>query len=224
MISVIIPVLNEASVIAGTLERVLAQEGAHEVIVVDGGSTDETAAIASRCARVLPSQRGRARQMNLGASEARGDALLFLHADTLLPQGALAGIERALADPSVVGGRFKVRLDHPGWAYRLVGSSINLRDRLFGGFTGDQAIFVRAGVFHALGGYRELPLMEDLDLGKRMTQAGKAVRLPLSVVTSARRWQKNGVLKTIVLMWVLRLLFVLRFPPSRLKKFYGETR
>ena len=224
MISVIVPVLNEAAAIASTLEHVLALEGEYEIIVVDGGSTDETVAIANRYARVLSSQRGRALQMNTGAEEACGDVLLFLHADTLLPQEAAPAIYRALADPNVVGGRFKVRLNHPGWRYRVIGFSINLRDRLFAGFTGDQAIFVRADVFHALGGYGEMPLMEDLDFGRRMARAGKVARVPFYVITSARRWQKNGVLRTILLMWLLRLLFVLGWPPSRLKKLYGETR
>ncbi|MDO8749652.1 MAG: glycosyl transferase, partial [Dehalococcoidia bacterium] len=133
-------------------------------------------------------------------------------------------IHAALADPNVVGGRFKVRLDHPGWRYRVIGFSINLRDRLLAGFTGDQAIFVRAGIFHALGGYGEMPLMEDLDFGRRMARAGKVARVPFYVITSARRWQKNGVVRTILLMWLLRLLFMLGWPPSRLKKLYGETR
>ncbi|MBI4216629.1 MAG: TIGR04283 family arsenosugar biosynthesis glycosyltransferase [Chloroflexi bacterium] len=222
--SIVIPVLNEASTIAGTLGRVLALEGNYEVIVVDGGSSDPTVAMASRYARVLSSSRGRAWQMNLGASEARGDVLLFLHADTLLPQGALAAMECALRDPRVVGGRFQLRLDHPGWIYRAIAFSINLRDRFFGGFTGDQGIFVRASVFRALGGYCEITLMEDLDLGKRMTRVGRAARVPLKVVTSARRWRRDGVLRTVLLMWLLRLLFMLGCPPAQLKRFYGEAR
>ncbi len=224
MISVVIPVLDEAAAIAGTLEGLRAQEGRYEAIVVDGGSDDETVAIAGRYARVIDSPKGRARQMNAGAMEASGDVLLFLHADTQLPPGAMAAIEDALADPRVVGGRFKVRLNHPGWAYRVVGHSINLRDRLIGGFTGDQAIFVRAGVFRDLGGYGDMPLMEDLDFGRRMRRAGKVARLPLTVVTSARRWQKNGVVRTILLMWLLRSLYLMGIAPSRLKRLYGETR
>lgn len=198
--------------------------GHFEVIVVDGGGGDGTAAIAERYATVLHGRRGRACQMNLGASEARGDILLFLHADTLLPAGAIHAVEKALERPGVVGGRFKVVLDDRRWPYRMIGWFINSRDRLFSGFTGDQAIFVRAEVFRALGGYGDMPLMEDLDFGKRMVRAGKVVRLPLKVTTSARRWQKNGVLKTILLMWLLRLLFVLRCPPSRLKRLYGDAR
>ncbi|MBI4282493.1 MAG: TIGR04283 family arsenosugar biosynthesis glycosyltransferase [Chloroflexi bacterium] len=222
--SIVIPVLDESSTIASTLESVLSLEGDYEVVVVDGGSTDDTVAIAGRYARVLASPRGRATQMNVGAREVRGDVLLFLHADTVLPPGAMAAVEHALADPRVVGGRFKVRLDHPGWAYRVIGFSINMRDRLLGGFTGDQAIFVLARVFQSLGGYREMPLMEDLEFGKRMARAGKVARLPLCVTTSARRWQKNGVLRTILLMWMLRFLFILHLSPSRLKRLYGETR
>lgn len=224
MVSIVIPVLNEASTIAITLERVLALQGEYEVIVVDGGSRDGTTAIASRYVSVISSRKGRARQMNAGASEAKGDVLLFLHADTILPEGAIAAVENTLAVHRVVGGRFKVKLDHPSWVYRVIGFSINLRDRVFGGFTGDQAIFVRAGVFRRLGGYREMLLMEDLDFGNRMAHLGKVAIVPARVTTSARRWQKDGVVRTIAVMWTLRLLFKLGIPPSHLKRFYGETR
>lgn len=224
MISIVIPVLNEASAIGATLEHVLNLRGDYEVIVVDGGSADETAAIASRYTPVLSGPRGRACQMNFGAQHARGDVLLFLHADTRLPEDAIASVEQALANPEVVGGRFKVKLSNPGFVYHLIAFMINLRDRLFRGFTGDQAVFVRVDIFNTLGGYFEAPLMEDLDFGHRLARAGKVVRVPLSVTTSSRRWERDGVLKTILLMWTLRLLFVLGFPPSFLKKFYGETR
>jgi len=230
-VTVIIPVLDEALTIEAALQRVSRLEGDCEVIVVDGGSADGTISMVTRhvsaspqFARVLCGPKGRARQMNLGASAANGDALLFLHADTSLPEGALRAIEDALADSHVVGGRFRVRLDQRGWRYQMIASSINARDRLFRGFTGDQAIFVRTGVFRELGGYGDMPLMEDLDLGKRMCRAGKVVQLPLCVVTSARRWQKNGVFRTILLMWTLRLLYVLRCPPSWLKRLYQEAR
>lgn len=224
MISIVIPVLNEASTIAATLERTNSLDGDFEIIVVDGGSTDATALIASRYANVIQGPRGRARQMNAGASEARGDVLLFLHADTLLPQGAIVGVDQALRDSRVVGGRFKVRLGNSGIPYRLIAFAINLRDRFFGGFTGDQSIFVRAGVFRTLGGYRDMPLMEDLDLGRRLAAAGKISRLPLCVTTSSRRWERHGIAKTVLLMWTLRLLFTLGCPPARLKRFYGEMR
>ena len=224
MLSIIIPVLNEASTIASTLEHVLTLEGDYEVIVVDGGSADDTVVIASRYARVLRSERGRGSQMNVGARAARGNLLLFLHADTLLPPGAIARVEQVFSDSRLVGGRFKVELSHPGWVFRIIAFMINLRDYFFRGFTGDQAIFIRADIFRDLGGYREIPLMEDLDLSKRMMEAGRVIRLPLSVTTSSRRWEKDGVVKTIVLMWLLRLLYVSGLPPSRLKRLYGETR
>ncbi len=224
MVSIIIPVLNEASTIETTLRSVSSLQGDHEVIVVDGGSSDATAAIVGSYARVLSCPKGRSRQMNTGARGARGDVLLFLHADTKLPRGAVASIEESLADPAVIGGRFRLRLDQPGWPYRVIARGVNTRDRLFRGFTGDQAIFIRTGVFKELGGYSDMPLLEDLDLAGRMCRAGKVVRLPLYAVTSARRWQKNGLIRTVLLMWALRLLFVLRFPTHWLETFYMDTR
>jgi len=224
IISVVIPVLNEASIIERTLQRVISLEGDHEVIVVDGGSTDATVSIASLYARVLAGSRGRATQMNIGAGEAKGEVIVFLHADTFLPDGAFSVIEKYLVNSAIIGGRFKVRLDDAGWKYRIIGSSINLRDRLLKGFTGDQTIFIRTSMFKALGGYRDIPLMEDLDLGRRMCRLGKVVQLPLYVITSARRWKKDGAVKTILLMWMLRLLYLLGYSPQRLKRFYGETR
>ncbi|MDO8473610.1 MAG: TIGR04283 family arsenosugar biosynthesis glycosyltransferase [Dehalococcoidia bacterium] len=229
-LSIVIPVLNEASTISSSLQKVLSLNGDFEVIVVDGGSEDGTQAIVESIARprhtlrLLASPRGRAAQMNLGAEDATGDVLLFLHADTTLPEGAVRAIEVCLAQRAVVGGRFRVRLDMQGWRFRMISSSINLRDRVFRGFTGDQAIFIRTGVFRTLGGFADMPLMEDLDLAKRMCRAGNVVRLPMHVVTSARRWHEDGVFRTITLMWRLRLLYELGYPPAKLKRLYGETR
>ena len=223
-ISIIIPVLNESSHIAETLQKMETFREYAQIIIVDGGSTDNTLDIARHYARVITGPRGRALQMNAGAREAWGDVLLFLHADTYLPDGALTAVEKCLADKKVIGGRFSVRLDLPGWRYRMVGSTINLRDRVFGGFTGDQAIFIRTDVFQKLGGYAEIPLMEDLEFGKRMRREGKVALLPEYVTTSARRWQKKGVFRTIFLMWTLKILYFLGLPPSRLVKLYGDAR
>lgn len=223
-ISVIIPVFNEACTIENTLRQAGSLKGNFDIIVVDGGSSDSTVTIAGRYARVLRSPKGRSTQMNQGARAAKGDFLLFLHADTSLPEGAFTAVEKAMADPRVVGGRFTLKLDEKGWRYRMIGSSINLRDRLFRGFTGDQAIFIRKTVFEMLGGYRDMPLMEDLDIGHRMYRYGKVVRLPLTVITSARRWKNNGVFRTILLMWVLRLGYYFGQAPYWLGRFYGDVR
>jgi rSAM/selenodomain-associated transferase 2 len=223
-ISIIIPTLNEVGSIVATLKRVLSLPGFYEVIVVDGGSQDKTAELAQAYSRVIRATGGRAGQMNAGAAAAGGEVLLFLHADTVLPEKALKAVEQALSDNSVIGGRFRVRLDCPAWRYRAVGSCINWRDRILKGFTGDQAIFIRRGAFRKLGGYAEIPLMEDLELGRRMLRAGRVIQLPEYVMTSARRWQKKGLVRTIVLMWALRLLFNLGCPPRKLVRFYGNVR
>ena len=224
LISVIIPVLNEAKTLGRTLEIVNALPGDKEVIVVDGGSSDGTSAAAEKHSTVIISPRGRAIQMNVGAAAARGEVLLFLHADTVLPADALDAIKHSLADALVVGGHFRVTLSNPGWRYRMVGWSINARDRILGGFTGDQAIFVRKDVFNTLGGYPQMPLMEDLEFGRRMQHAGRVSRLRQRVTTSARRWEKHGVLKTVFLMGMLRTLYYLNFPPSRLQHWYTDAR
>lgn len=231
MVSIIIPVLNEEKLIAATLEHLKTVKGNFELIVVDGGSSDKTTEIAKKFAKVVESPRGRAIQMNKGAEVAKGEILLFLHADTFLPPEAINSIEEALTGPEIVGGRFKVRLDNDKMIYRIIGGLINLRDRFTRGFTGDQCIFIRKDTFERLGGYRDFPLMEDLDLARRMRRAGpaeggagKIVRLPLTVTTSARRWQRKGVWRTILLMWALRILYLLGVPSQTLKKFYGEVR
>lgn len=169
MISIIVPVLNEAKVIGSLLEHLLGLEGEHEVIVVDGGSSDDTTAIASRYVRVISSERGRARQMNAGARKARGEVLLFLHADCHLPPGAIRGIEAALADPACVGGCFSLSLNEDGLIYELISFFSSLRMRLTGRITGDEGIFVRRKIFAWMGGYREIALMEDWDFSRRFS-------------------------------------------------------
>jgi rSAM/selenodomain-associated transferase 2 len=193
-----------------------------EVVLVDGGSTDRTAAIAARSpqVRLLASSRGRARQMNAGARAARGDILLFLHADTLLPDGALAAVEAAAGDPGVVAGRFDVRFDSPRPVFRMIAWFMNQRSRWSGISTGDQAIFVRREVFEALGGYPEMPLMEDVELCRRLKRRGRLAALRPRVTTAARKWEREGALRTIVLMWVLRFLYMAGVPPARLHRWY----
>src|SRR5207245_3226023 len=203
-LSVVVPTLDEAEAWPGT--RAAARPpGVHEVIVVDGGSRDGTRAVARTLAdRVLEAPRGRARRMVAGAAAARGEVLVFLHADTRLPAGYAQAVAGALADPAVVGGRFDVRLDAAGLAYRAIGRLISLRSRLTRVATGDQAIFVRRAVFERLGGYPLVPLMEDVALSRAMKRVGRVACLSETVTTSARRWQRPGVARTGLVMWALR--------------------
>jgi len=223
-ISIVIPTLDEATSLAQTL--IAARErGAGELIVADGESRDATRDVAARLAdAVVLAPRGRAAQMNAGAAAARGDVLLFLHADTRLPDGFADAVARALADPHVVGGHFAVALNAPGWRYRLTERLISGRSRLTGVATGDQAIFVRRSVFEALGGFAALPLMEDIDLMRRLKRSGRVAALDERVVTSARRWERDGFWRTVLLMWSLRLAYYAGISPTALARFYRDSR
>jgi rSAM/selenodomain-associated transferase 2 len=219
-LSVVIPALDEAANLARLLPDL--HEPGMEVVVVDGGSDDDSRDVVSRLPHVrwLAGPRGRARQMNAGAGATTAPILLFLHADTRLPDGALAAIEAAMADPGIVGGRFDVRLDSPRPLLGVVGWMMNARSRLSGISTGDQAIFVRRAVFEEMGGYADIPLMEDIDFTRRLKRRGRLAALRLRVTTSARKWEREGVLRTIVLMWTLRLLYALGVSPARLHRWY----
>ena len=221
-LSIVVPVLDEAANLARLRPHLRAECPDADVIVVDGGSADGTARAARDWpqARYLVSEPGRARQMNAGARAARGDVLLFLHADTLLPPGAAAAIAGALADPRVVGGRFDVSFSSPRWPFRMIAAFMNGRSRLTRIATGDQAIFVRRDIFARLGGYADLPLMEDVELCARLKRQGRIRCLRLRVVTSPRKWERDGILRTILLMWALRLCYVVGVDPARLHRWY----
>ena len=221
-LSIVMPVFDEAermAVALAALAPLRARDGA-ELIVVDGGSRDASVA---RCAgladRVIAAPRGRARQMNAGAAAARGDALLFLHADTALPPGAPAAIADALSGHA--WGRFDVRIDGRTALLPAVAALMNLRSRLSGIATGDQAIFVRRAAFEAVGGFPDQPLMEDIEISRRLRrQCGRPACLRDKVVTSGRRWDRDGAWRTIVLMWRLRWLYWRGVPPERLAAAY----
>ena len=226
-LSVVVPALDEAANLAQLLPDLARTCPGAEVIVVDGGSRDGTAAaVAGRPgARLLAGARGRARQMNAGAREAGGDVLLFLHADTRLPEGAASAIAEALAAPAVVGGRFDVRFDSPRRILRVVAWFMNARSRTTSICTGDQAIFVRRADFEAVGGYPDIPLMEDIELCRRLKARGRLAALRARVTTSARKWEREGPLRTIGLMWALRLLQFCGVAPARLHRwYYGAPR
>ena len=222
MLSVVVPVLNEAAHVERLLTGLVRTCPEAEVIVVDGGSTDGTSDLVRRFPRVtlVEAEPGRARQMNAGARIATGSALLFLHADTTLPPGAQGAIQDALCSSDVVGGRFDVRFDNARPIFKLIAAMMNMRSRLSGICTGDQALFVRRSTYDALGGYRNIPLMEDIDLSRRLKRQGRVACLRLRVITSARKWEREGVLRTIALMWTLRLLYHVGVHPARLHRWY----
>ena len=221
-LSVVIPVLREARNLQALLPGLRARCPGAEVIVVDAGSDDGTPDVVARFpeARFVVGPRGRARQMNAGARLATAHTLLFLHADTRLPEGAAEAIRAALADAAVVGGRFDVQFDNRSLAFRMIAGLMNARSRLSGISTGDQAIFVRRLTFEAIGGYPDIPLMEDVELTRRLKRRGRLACLRLRVTTAARKWEREGVTRTIVLMWALRLLHFLGVGPARLHRLY----
>jgi len=221
-LSIVIPALDEAANLARLLPDLTRAAPDAEVLVVDADSRDGTAEVVARYpgARLLTAPRGRARQMNAGAAAAAGDALLFLHADTRLPESALGAIASALAQPGVIAGRFDVRFDSARPVLGMVAWFMNLRSRCSGICTGDQAIFVRRADFDAVGGYPDIPLMEDIELSRRLKHRGRVCALRLRVTTSARKWESEGPLRTIVLMWTLRFLHFCGVAPARLHRWY----
>lgn len=221
-LSIIIPCLNEAACIVPALEALAPMRArGHEVIVVDGGSSDATVELARPLAdRLVAAPRGRALQMNAGAGLASGDVFLFLHADTQLPPGADDAVCDALTRSGRHWGRFDVRIEGGEVLLALVSRLMSLRSRATGIATGDQALFVRREAFERIGGYPELPLMEDIALCKRLKIHSRPLCLAEVVVTSGRRWRERGVLRTIALMWWLRLQFFFGAAPSRLARSY----
>lgn len=237
-ITAVIPTLDEAATLPRTLSHTKTL-GFDQIIIVDGGSQDGTQDLLETLKHPAPSvssssrypdiicletNPGRARQMNAGAAATDSDVLLFLHADTLLPVNSRKAIEAALDHPRAIGGRFNVRFERDdGWAW-VISRMMNLRSRWSGIATGDQAIFVRNTSFETVGGFTNIPLMEDIDFSRRLKSLGNMVALPDKVQTSFRRWEQCGPLKTILLMWTLRVLFWLGVSPERLSHWYRRIR
>ena len=221
-LSIIVPVLDEAGAIAAALDALAGLRAAgHEVIVVDGGSTDGTPDFAApRADRVARAPRGRASQMNAGARLANGDVLLFLHADTRLPPRADRSVLDGLAGSGRAWGRFDVRIEGRHPLLRVVGALMNARSRWTGIATGDQAIFVRRDAFAAVGGFPPVALMEDIALSAALKRVSPPFCLRDRALTSGRRWESRGVVRTVLLMWWLRLRYFLGASPERLAEIY----
>ncbi len=233
-ISVIIPTLNEERTIITTLAHTAAL-GFDELIVVDGGSTDTTSAhlesyrLSTQSSALSPvywvtAPPGRARQMNEGAKVGRGEVFLFLHADTQLPHDAKTVIDTTMADQRMVGGRFDVQFDRLSMWGTIISSTMNWRSRLSGLATGDQALFVRRSIFEQMGGFTDMPLMEDIEFSRRLKRKGGTAALTATVTTSFRRWEQQGPLRTILLMWTLRFLYGIGVSPSYLAHWYKVIR
>jgi rSAM/selenodomain-associated transferase 2 len=222
-VSVIIPALNEEGCIGETV-RSVRRERPHEVLVVDGGSTDATRERAAGADRVLGGPRGRAAQMNHGAAQASGDALLFLHADCTLGEGALAWVRRALRRPGVVAGCFRMRVRARGGLYRLIDLCATARVWLTGVVYGDQGLFLRRETFARAGGFPPLRLMEDVFFSLQLRPTGRVVVVPARIFVSARRWQQQGVVRQTLRNWALTALAAAGVHPDRLAARYPAVR
>lgn len=221
-VSVIIPTLDEGEHVTETLAPLqdLRRLG-HEVIVVDGGSVDRTCEFAEgKADRILAGPKGRALQLNTGAREARGDVLLFLHADTVAPLSTVRALYEEFPSSPRVWGRFDVRLSGGHRMLRVVETMMNVRSRLSGIATGDQGIFVRRETLERVGGFPEIPLMEDVAISRRLKQESRPFCPRGRIVTSSRRWEEDGILRTILLMWRLRLAYALGADPADLARSY----
>ncbi len=223
-ISIIIPVLNEGAIIEKTL---LALQGNSdvEIIVVDGGSVDQTITLANQIGVKVTTASGigRAAQMNAGAAIAKGDILLFLHADTLLPPNYQEIVKKIIYQQNAIAGAFELAIDGKEQSLRLVETLVKMRSRWFSLPYGDQAIFLTKKVFEDLDGFPELPIMEDFEFVQRLKRRGKIAIAPVSVITSSRRWQKLGVFKTTLINQLIILGYYLRISPTKLKNFYRRS-
>ena len=219
-VSIIIPVLNEEQSINALLQQLQSYRlQGHEIIVVDGGSQDETIKVAkSLCDQLISSEAGRARQMNKGAELSKNEILWFLHADTIIPDESVESIQQALSEND--WGRFDIHLSGTHFLFRIIEKMINIRSCVFSIATGDQGIFLKRSIFKTVNGYSNIPLMEDVELSKKLKKISRAVCLNNKLTTSSRRWEKNGILITVFLMWKLRFLYWLGMSAKRLSLQY----
>jgi rSAM/selenodomain-associated transferase 2 len=219
-VTIIIPTLNEAGFIGRTCRHLAEMGFDSELLIVDGGSNDDTVKQASAYGRIIHSPTGRAIQLNKGASVASGEIFWFLHADCLPHEDSLQKIEETLAFNGIVAGAFEYRLDADGALYRIAEHLSNRKNRTLNLMFGDMGIFVKKAIFEQMDGFREIPLMEDLDFCKRIKSFGKITILPYPIMTSARRWKKEGPVKNFVRNWFLQLAWAMGVSPFYLAKWY----
>jgi rSAM/selenodomain-associated transferase 2 len=224
MISVIVPIYNEEEIV-GTHSQIFAELSQNtELIFIDGKSGDKGANIAGQYGRVLKSERGRARQMNAGAREARNDILLFLHADNAVSPEAIKNIEKEIRQNGAVGGCLTQRIDNAGIIFRLIEGQGNNRARRTKIFYGDQGFFVRKDIFERLGGFPDVPIFEDVLFTRKLRGEGKTTVLPDKIIVSARRWEKRGIFRTTLMFNTLLIMFKMGYPLEKIKKLYGDLR
>lgn len=224
MVSVIIPIFNEEEALKRNLPFILPLHNLAEVIFVDSQSNDKSISVIQGVGRVLSGQRGRAAAMNLGASQAKGNILLFLHADTTIEPQTIRNIEKNIRQFDAVGGSLTQRIEAEGFIYRLIEAQGNFRAHLTKEFYGDQGIFVKKEEFLAIGGFPGVPIMEDVLFSRRLRRSGKTIILADKINVSARRWRKLGVIKTTLLYNLIIILFTLRVPLDKIKKLYDDLR
>ncbi|MFQ5952211.1 MAG: TIGR04283 family arsenosugar biosynthesis glycosyltransferase [Candidatus Omnitrophota bacterium] len=224
MVSVIIPIYDEEKILAENSNFFLDLAPGAELIFVDGESSDNSAELAEKYGKVLRSGRSRALQMNSGAREARGNILLFLHADTFVSPVSLESIEKEMKNSSYIGGCFTQRIDKEEAVFRFIESLGNLRARLTGVFYGDQGIFVKKDTFLRIGGFPDVPIMEDVLFTRKLRKSGKTLILDDRILASPRRWEKKGVVETIFLYSMMNVLFWLGFPLRRIRNLHGDLR
>ncbi len=222
-ISVIIPILNEAKVLEKTLSQLQPQLGSHELIVVDGGSTDASVKIAENYGKVIISERGRAKQLNAGAAAATGDILIFLHADIWLEPGALAAVATAISS-GYVGGGFRQKIDGKRVLYRLIEIAGDIRGRYLKVFYGDSGIFLARTNFQKIGGFPDVPILEEMEFSKDLRRLGKTTLLTPYIHISARRWEARGIVRTTLNNWLITLLYFLGVSPEKLARLYSHIR
>lgn len=223
MISVIIPILNEENILEKTLSRLQPELKNHELIIVDGGSTDGSIHIAEKYGKVIKSEQGRAKQLNAGAAAATGEILIFLHADVWLEQGAGKAVESALLS-GYVGGGFLQKIDGRSILYRIIEKTADIRGKYLKVFYGDSGIYVKRTDFERIGGFPEVPIMEEIGFSKALRKLGKTKMVKPRIHISARRWEANGIVRTTTINWLITFLYFLGFSLERLAKLYRNIR